>query len=216
MNQRPFSAASRSSLAAGTVVASVRAYANSKPGLHALKVTVTDSAGGSSTRIGNFEVVAINAGSGRRVKNIIFMPGDGMGAAHRTAAPIMAKGYLQGTAQDRLAMDTFPFTGMVMTLSPNSIVTDSAPGTSNHVNGNKAQNNQEGVFRDDTTEAFDNPRVEFLSAYLHLLKEHVRRQRHDSRCVRRHAGRERRAHGIAQRPARTSSTSTSTTAASPA
>lgn len=159
-----------SGLAAGTVVASVRAYANRKPGLHALSVTVTDSAGGSSTRIGNFEVVAINAGNGRRAKNIIFMLGDGMGAAHRTAARIMAKGYLQGKAQDRLAMDTFPFTGMVMTSSLNSIVTDSAPGMSNYVNGNKAQNNQEGVFPDDTTDAFDNPRVEYLSEYLHRLK----------------------------------------------
>ena len=162
-----------SGLAAGTVVASVRAYANSKPGLHSLKVTATDSAGGSSTRIGNFEVVAIaagNSGHGRRAKNIIIMLGDGMGAAHRTAARIMAKGYLQGKAQDRLAMDTFPFTGMVMTSSLNSIVTDSAPGMSNYVNGNKAQNNQEGVFPDDTTDAFDNPRVEYLSEYLHRLK----------------------------------------------
>ena len=105
-----------SGLAAGTVVASVRAYANSRPGLHALKVTVTDSAGQTSTRIGNFEVVAINVGNGRRAKNIIFMLGDGMGAAHRTAARTMAKGHLQGKkAQDRLAMDSFPFTGMVMT-----------------------------------------------------------------------------------------------------
>jgi len=159
-----------SGLTAGTVVASVRAYANTKPGLHSLKVTATDSAGGSSTRVGNFEVVAINAGNGRRAKNIIFMLGDGMGAAHRTAARIMAKGYLQGKAQDRLAMDTFPFTGMVMTSSLNSIVTDSAPGMSNYANGNKAQNNQEGVFPDDTTDVFDNPRVEYLSEYLHRLK----------------------------------------------
>ena len=162
-----------SGLAAGTVVASLRAYANSKPGLHSLKVTATDSAGGSSTRTGNFEVVAIhagNSGNGRRAKNIIIMLGDGMGAAHRTAARIMAKGYLQGKAQDRLAMDTFPFTGMVMTSSLNSIVTDSAPGMSNDVNGNKAQNNQEGVFPDDTTDAFDNPRIEYLSEYLHRLK----------------------------------------------
>ena len=159
-----------SGLATGSVVASVRGYSNTKPGVHALKVTATDSAGQSTTRIGNFEVVAITAHNGRRAKNIIIMLGDGMGAAHRTAARIMAKGYLQGMAQGRLAMDTFPYTGMVMTSSLNSIVTDSAPGMSNYVNGNKAQNNQEGVFPDDTTDAFDNPRVEYLSEYLHRLK----------------------------------------------
>ena len=46
-------------------------------------------------------------------------------------------------------MDTFPYTGQVMTGSLNSIVTDSAPGMANYVNGNKAQNNQEGVWPDD-------------------------------------------------------------------
>ncbi len=67
-------------------------------------------------------------------------------------------------------MDTFPYTGMVMTASLNSIVTDSAPGMQNYVTGNKASNNQEGVFPDDTLDAFDNPRVEYLSEYLHNLQ----------------------------------------------
>jgi len=159
-----------SGLAANSVVASVRGYANSTAGVHTLTVTATDVAGGVTTKTGNFEVVALTTGAGRTAKNIIVMLGDGMGAAHRTAARIMAKGYLQGKAQDRLAMDTFPYTGMVMTASLNSIVTDSAPGMSNYVNGNKAQNNQEGVFPDDTTSAFDNPRIEYLSEYLHRLK----------------------------------------------
>ena len=57
-----------------------------------------------------------------------------------------------------------------MTASLNSIVTDSAPGMANYVNGNKGQNNQEGVFPDDTSAAFDNPRIEYLSEYLHRLK----------------------------------------------
>ena len=159
-----------STVAAGTVVASLRGYSNSVPGVHTLTVTSTDSAGASTTRNGNFEVVAITAANGRAAKNIIIMLGDGMGASHRTAARIMAKGYLQGKAQDRLAMDTFPVTGMVMTSSLNSIVTDSAPGMSNYVSGNKADNNQEGVFPDDTIATFDNPRIEYLSEYLHRLK----------------------------------------------
>ena len=36
-----------------------------------------------------------------------------------------------------------------------------------YVSGNKNNNNEEGVFPDDTTEPFDNPRIEYLSEYLH-------------------------------------------------
>ena len=157
-------------VAANSVVASVRAYANATVGVHTVTVTATDDAGQTTTRTGNFEVVGITANNGRPAKNIVVFLGDGMGATHRTAARIMAKGYLQGKAQDRLAMDTFPFTAMVMTASLNSIVTDSAPGMANYVTGNKANNNEEGVFPDDTTAAFDNPRIEYLSEYLHRLK----------------------------------------------
>ena len=152
-------------LPVGTAVASVRGYANQTPGTHELSVTATQSDGQSSTARGNFEIYEIQFG-GKRVKNIILMLGDGMGATHRTAARIMAYGYAQGKARGRLAMDTFPVTGMVMTASLNSIVTDSAPGMSNYVTGNKANNNQEGVFPDDTVDAFDNPRIEYLSEYL--------------------------------------------------
>lgn len=150
----------------GAAVASLRAYSIKRPGLHKLAVTATQSDGATVTATGNFEVVAIEK-RGRKVKNIIILLGDGMGAAHRTAARIMAKGYAQGRAKGLLAMDTFPFTGMVMTASLNSIVTDSSPGMANYVNGNKAANNMEGVFPDDTKDAFDNPRVEYLAEYLH-------------------------------------------------
>ena len=154
-------------LAANSAVASLRGYSNTKPGVHEFSVTAVQSNGQTVTAKGNFEVVALLAGNGRPAKNIIFLLGDGMGATHRTAARIMAKGYAQGKANNLLAMDTFPFTGMVMTSSLNSIVTDSAPGMSNYVTGNKAANNQEGVWPDDTNDAFDNPRVEYLSEYLH-------------------------------------------------
>lgn len=39
----------------------------------------------------------------------------------------------------------------------------------NYVTGNKVNNNEEGVFPDDTLDAFDNPRIEYLSEYLHTL-----------------------------------------------
>jgi alkaline phosphatase len=156
-------------LSANTVVASLRAFAMRAPGVHSLTATAVDSAGGVTVKTGNFEIVAATA-HGRQVKNIIFLLGDGMGAAHRTAARIVAKGYAQGKAQGRLAMDTFPYTGLVMTASLDTIVTDSAPGMANYVNGNKANSGQEGVFPDDTADSFDNPRVEYLSEFLHRVQ----------------------------------------------
>jgi alkaline phosphatase len=147
-------------------VVSSRAYANPKPGVHTLTVQATQDDGQSASATGNFEVVGIDRG-GPTAKNIIILLGDGMGASHRTAARIMGKGYAQGKPMGRLAMDTFPITGMVMTASLDSIITDSAPGMANYVNGNKAANNQEGVFPDDTSDAFDNPRIEYLSEFLH-------------------------------------------------
>jgi alkaline phosphatase len=150
----------------GAAAASQRAYSHTTPGVHKLVVTATQSDGATTTATGNFEIVGIRK-QGRKVRNIIILLGDGMGAAHRTAARIMAKGYAQGHARGLLAMDTLPYTGMVMTASLNSIVTDSSPGMANYVNGNKAANNMEGVFPDDTRDAFDNPRVEYLAEYLH-------------------------------------------------
>ncbi len=157
-------------IAPNSVAASLRGYSTNAVGVHTLTAAATDSNGAITTQTGNFEVVGLTLNNGRPAKNIIIMLGDGMSVAHRTAARIVAKGYAQGKAQGRLAMDTFPQTAMVMTASLNSIVTDSAPGMANYVNGNKAQNNQEGVFPDDTDDAFDNPRIEYLSEYLHRTK----------------------------------------------
>jgi alkaline phosphatase len=79
----------------------------------------------------------------------------------------MLTGVSQGKSRGPLAMDTFPFTGIVTTHSLNSIVTDSSPGAACYSTGNKSNNNQHGVFPDDTTANFDNPRVELLPEYLH-------------------------------------------------
>lgn len=156
-------------LAAGSAVVSFRGYSNFNPGVHEFKVNARTSSGRTLSASGNFEVVGITEG-GKPAKNIIILLGDGMGASHRTAARIMAKGYAQGKARGKLAMDAFPYTGQVMTASLNSIVTDSAPGMANYVSGNKANNNEEGVWPDDTLAAFDNPRIEYLSQYLHMLQ----------------------------------------------
>lgn len=156
-------------LPGNTAVLSQRAYSKGIAGVHELDIVAQQADGKLIRAKGNFEIVGINQ-QGEPAKNIIILLGDGMGAAQRTAGRIMAKGYAQGKAKGRLAMDTFPYGGMVMTASLNSIVTDSAPGMQNYVTGNKANNNQEGVFPDDTLDAFDNPRVEYLSEYLHTLQ----------------------------------------------
>jgi len=151
---------------ANAALATVRAFSVDTPGIHTFRVSATQSDGQTVTVQGNFEVVTLVKG-GQKIKNIIVLLGDGMGAAQRTAARIVAGGYAQGKAITPMAMDTFPVTGMVKTASLNSIVTDSSPGMTAYVSGNKNNNNSEGVFPDDTLDAFDNPRIEYLSEYLH-------------------------------------------------
>jgi alkaline phosphatase len=148
------------------LIATVRAISVARPGMHTFAVSATQSDGQVVSAGGNFEVVALVAG-GRKIRNIVILLGDGMGAAQRTAARIVAGGYTQGKVITPLAMDTFPVTGLVKTASLNSVVTDSAPGMTSYVSGNKNNNNEEGVFPDDTIDPFDNPRIEYLSEYLH-------------------------------------------------
>ncbi len=149
----------------GTVVASYRAYSSTVAGVHTLTVTVKQDDNTSATASGNFQVIAVPA-VGTKVRNVIVMIGDGQGIAHRTAARIMKNGVQQGKANDDLATDKFPVTGIVKTASLNSIVTDSAPGAACYSSGNKCNNNEEGVFPDDTVAKFDNPRVENMGEFL--------------------------------------------------
>ncbi len=152
------------------VVASVRGYSNLKAKVHTFTATATQANGLTVSATGEFEIVATPLANHKSVKNVIIMLGDGMGASQRTAARIMLNGYSQGKVNTKLAMDTFPHTAMIMTASLNTIVTDSAPGMQNYVTGNKAANNQEGVWPDDTADKFDNPRFEYLSEYLHRTR----------------------------------------------
>jgi len=154
------------SLPANAAIATVRAVDVMKAGVHEVAVTATQSDGQTVIARGNFEVVPFQNG-GAKVKNIIILLGDGLGAAQRTAARIVRGGYAQGKAIEPLAMDTFPVTALVKTASLNSVVTDSSPGMTAYVSGNKNNNNEEGVFPDDTVDPFDNPRIEYLSEYLH-------------------------------------------------
>lgn len=148
-----------------SAIATVRALTIKRPGIHTFSVTAIQSDGQKVVAKGNFEIVPFEKG-GQKVKNIIIFLGDGMGIAQRSAARIVAGGYAQGKSIKTLAMDTFPVTGLIKTTSLNSIVTDSSPGMAAYVTGNKSNNNEEGVFPDDTIDPFDNPRVEYLSEYL--------------------------------------------------
>ena len=163
---RPCSTGCLKGIPTNASIATVRAVSVEAPGVHTFSIVAKQTDGQSVTATGNFEIVPLLAG-GQKVKNIIILLGDGMGAAHRTAARIVHGGYAQGKVIEPLAMDTFPVTGMVKTASLNSIVTDSSPGMTGYVLGNKNNNNEEGVFPDDTIDPFDNPRIEYLSEYLH-------------------------------------------------
>lgn len=154
-------------LDSNAAIATVRAVSLEKAGRHEFSVEATQSDGQKVSARGNFDVIPFAAAMGPKVKNIIILLGDGMGAAQRTAARIVKGGYAQGKAIRPLAMDTFPATALVKTASLNSVVTDSSPGMTSYVSGNKNNNNEEGVFPDDTVEPFDNPRIEYLSEYLH-------------------------------------------------
>ncbi len=154
-------------LTAETAIATVRAVSVDKAGVHEFSVQARQDDGQTVTARGNLEVVPFADAIGPKVKNIVVMLGDGMGAAQRTAARIVRGGYAQGKSLAPLAMDSFPATALVKTASLNSVVTDSSPGMSAYVSGNKNNNNEEGVFPDDTLDPFDNPRIEYLSEYLH-------------------------------------------------
>ena len=145
----------------------VRNFSVNRPGDLVIEARTAD---GASARAG----LTVEAWQGRseapRARNIILLLGDGMGIAHRTAARLVSRGLRNGKAGGRLSMDTLQVTGMVMTASLNAAITDSSPGMSAYVTGQKSNNNQQGVFPDDTPDPFDNPRIEYLGELLRRLR----------------------------------------------
>jgi alkaline phosphatase len=135
-----------------------------RPGRH---VVVARTADGARVEA-SYEVAAwqVPRAGARPAKNIIMLVGDGMGIAHRTAARIVSRGQSYGKTNGPLAMDTLGVTGLVMTSALNATITDSAPGMSAYVTGHKANNNQVGVYPDNTRDVFDNPRVEYVGEML--------------------------------------------------
>lgn len=146
----------------------IQDFSIDKPGVYVLTATTADGARAQST----LTVVAWDApiAGAARAKNVILLLGDGMGAAHRTAARLVSRPASGGRTSAPLAMDRMPITGLVMTSSLNSVITDSSPGMAAYVTGHKSNNNQEGVYPDNTSYAFDNPRVEYLGELLRRLR----------------------------------------------
>lgn len=156
----------------------VRDFSLARPGTHLIEASTE----GVSQRVA-IDVVEWRDTRRRGVRNVILLVGDGMSIAHRTAARVVSRGFIptnggapltlplnaptQGKPAGLLAMDTMEATGIVMTTSLNALVTDSSPGMAAYTTGNKSNNNQQGVFPDNTPQdVFDNPRVEYLGEYL--------------------------------------------------
>lgn len=149
--------------AAGTTNFLARGFSADTAGDLVIRATTADGASAQShLRVESWAGPARH----RRARNVILFLGDGMGAAHRTAARIVSRGVHNGKAAGRLAMDTLDVTGQVMTGSLNAVITDSSPGMAAYVTGQKNANNQEGVFPDNTPDFFDNPRIEYLGEIL--------------------------------------------------
>jgi len=142
-----------------------RGYSTWRAGVHNVTASFTDASGTVSVA-SQFEI--IDADGGREpARNVIIMLGDGMGTAHRTAARIVRYGATNGDPNGYTAMDSFPATGLVITHSLNSIVTDSAPGMACYSTGTHSMNGQEGVFPANMVSPFFYPRVEYMAEYLH-------------------------------------------------
>jgi len=147
----------------------LRGYSSCKPGTHTITATFTDAAG-TTTVTSAFEIDD-PFGSRQEIKNVIIMLGDGMGTAHRTAARLVRYGATAGDPNGYLAMDSLPATGMVVTHSLNSVITDSAPGMACYSTGIHQANGQEGVLPAHITNPFFYPRVEYMAEYLHRAQK---------------------------------------------
>lgn len=101
-----------------------------------------------------------------KARNIIFLLGDGLSVAHRTAARIMSKGMTEGKANGRLNMDDLDRMAFIGTSATNAVATDSANTMSAYMTGHKTAVNAIGVYADRTPDSLDDPRVETIAEAL--------------------------------------------------
>src|SRR5262249_3124352 len=100
----------------------------------------------------------------RKAKNVILFIGDGMTAAHRTAARLLSKRIAEGKALGKLAIDDMPHMALVATAGTDSIITDSANSMSAYTTGHKSAANALGVYADRPADPFDDPKVENITS----------------------------------------------------
>lgn len=105
-------------------------------------------------------------GEAPKAKNVIFLLGDGLSVAHRTAARIMSKGMTEGKANGRLNMDEMDHMAFIGTSSTEAVATDSANTMSAYMTGHKTAVNALGVYGDRTPSSLDDPKVETLAEAL--------------------------------------------------
>ncbi|WP_102961442.1 alkaline phosphatase [Mangrovicella endophytica] len=101
-----------------------------------------------------------------KAKNVIFLLGDGLSVAHRTAARIMSKGMTEGKANGRLNMDDLDHMAFIGTSATDAVDTDSANTMSAYMTGHKTAVNAIGVYADRTKDSLDDPKVETLGEAL--------------------------------------------------
>ncbi|WP_018263317.1 alkaline phosphatase [Methylobacterium sp. WSM2598] len=133
-----------------------------KPGRYTVEATA-----GNDRRSVTWEV--FGTADAPKARNIIFLLGDGLSVAHRTAARLMAKGMTEGKANGRLAMDDLDRMAFIGTSATDAVATDSANTMSAYMTGHKTAVNALGVYADRTPASLDDPRVETFA-------EAVRRQ----------------------------------------
>lgn len=130
-----------------------------KAGAYTVDVTA-----GDETKSVTWDVYATPATP--KAKNIIFLVGDGLSVAHRTAARLMAKGMTEGKANGRLAMDDLDHMAFIGTSATDAINTDSANTMSAYMTGHKTNVNALGVYADRTPSTMDDPKVETIAEAL--------------------------------------------------
>ncbi|TWF52829.1 alkaline phosphatase [Neorhizobium alkalisoli] len=155
---------------------------------------------GSETKSVTWNVYG--TGEKPKAKNVIFMLGDGLSVAHRTAARIMSKGMTEGKANGRLNMDDVPPAAFIGTSATNAVATDSANTMSAYMTGHKTAVNAIGVYADRTPDSMDDPKVETIAEALRRQTQEVDRHRCDRRSRRRDAGRRRLPYPQPQRQGR--------------
>ena len=130
----------------------------SRPGRYA--IVASD---GKSSKAVSWEVYATGP---RKARNVILFIGDGMAAAHRTAARILTAGITEGRYHGGLAMDAMTNMALLGTAGVDSIITDSANSASAYTTGHKSSVNALGVYADRTPDTLDDPKVETLTSLI--------------------------------------------------